>query len=381
MYELRRVLARQPVWSNELALATYEALYLGSFTSLDPVEGRSDTTSENANLLVGLTFGGSGSPLYDQIVNLTLNDANNNGIVTEDPNRSAEPISYDLGSGTVTSNLDSSQSYTVTITYGPNSGLSPVTVTLVVAQDDLGNMFIVPPVTNDATAAALAAGPIESIHIDSLVTATSSGLTFNRFGVDLLCFAGGTRIATAEGEVAVERLVAGMRIATLDGGLRPLRAVLSTRVPARGRHAPIVFRAGALGNQREIAVSPQHRMLMAGAAVELHFGCEEVLAPAIALVNGVDVVQREGGMVTYYHLIFDRHEIVCAEGIWSESLHFGPASLAALSAEALEQLEAMMPGGMAARRNEPAARPCLKVQEAAVLCRRPAPAVARRLAA
>lgn len=316
-----------------MATRTYEVFYLGNFQTLDPTEGTNNTISENAGLLVGRTFGGPGKPnqLWNRIVNLTINDVNNDGTVREDPPAQAEPISYNIGSGVQTSPLDSSQSYTATITYGPNTGLPPVTVTVVIAQDNAGNMFLVPPIAQDATFAALRAAPIQSITINSLVTANSQGLTLVRTSPDLLCFGRGARILTERGEVPVEELREGDMVATEDHGPQPLRAVLSRIVAAEGAFAPVVFAPGAIGNRRELVLSPQHRVLVAGAALELLFGAQEVLVPALAMVDGRSVTRREGGEVEYFHLVFDRHEIIFADGTRTESLHVGPGALDSLS--------------------------------------------------
>jgi hypothetical protein len=78
-----------------------------------------------------------------------------------------------------------------------------------------------------------------------------------------------------------------------------------------------------LGNARDLRVSPQHRMLLRGWQAGLLFGETEVLATAKSLVNDSTIRQVEGGMVDYFHILFDRHEVIFAEGAPSESFHPG----------------------------------------------------------
>jgi hypothetical protein len=68
-------------------------------------------------------------------------------------------------------------------------------------------------------------------------------------------------------------------------------------------------------------VSPEHRMLMTGWLAELNFGEDEVLVAAKHLVGMPGITRQEQAEITYLHLLFDRHEIVFAEGAPSESLH------------------------------------------------------------
>ena len=48
-------------------------------------------------------------------------------------------------------------------------------------------------------------------------------------------------------------------------------------------------------------------------------GEDEVLVAAKHLVGMDGVEQVAAGAVSYIHILFERHEIVCADGAWSES--------------------------------------------------------------
>ncbi|MBO9453205.1 Hint domain-containing protein [Tropicibacter sp. R16_0] len=141
------------------------------------------------------------------------------------------------------------------------------------------------------------------------------------------CFVAGTRIMTDMGPVPIEELHPGDRIVTRDHGLVPLRWVGGREVPAQGAYAPIRFTAGSLDNDRDLLVSPQHKMLLTGWKAELYFGEPEVLIAAKYLCDD-NSVRRDTSMRTvhYLHLLFDRHEVIYAEGCASESLD--PAYLA-----------------------------------------------------
>lgn len=134
-------------------------------------------------------------------------------------------------------------------------------------------------------------------------------------------FTKGTRITMADGQqVAIETLTPGARILTRDSGPQPVRWVGQQTVRATGAFAPITIAAGALNNEAELTLSPSHRLFIYQRVDVLKAGQKEVLVRARDLVGGPDVRQSEGGFVEYYQLLFDKHEIIYAEGIPAESL-------------------------------------------------------------
>lgn len=184
------------------------------------------------------------------------------------------------------------------------------------------------------------------------------------------CFTRGTWIATDQGEVRIEELSQGDLVMTADHGPQEIRWIGSHRVPAQGKMAPIVFAKGAIGNDRELAVSPQHRMLVSGPAAEILHGASEVMVPAKSLVNDLGVRARPGGWVEYFHILLDGHEVIFANGASTESLYPGPQALKSLDpenrAEILElfpELEAVMDHGIL----PPGARPFLTVRQGRAL--------------
>ncbi len=160
---------------------------------------------------------------------------------------------------------------------------------------------------------------------------------------NVVCFVRRTMIETDKGDVPIEDLQAGDRVRTLDHGLQCIRWIGSTRVAGHGVNAPVRIAAGALGNARALWVSQQHRMLLSGWEVELHFGEAHVLVPAKHLVGLSGIMIVELSSVEYFHMLFDRHEIVFAEGIESESFHPGAVGMNTLEEETRAEIYNLFP--------------------------------------
>lgn len=153
------------------------------------------------------------------------------------------------------------------------------------------------------------------------------------------CFTPGTMVATPRGEVAVEKLVAGDRIVTRDNGAQEIRWVgrrdLSWAQLLSNNHLkPILIPVGGLGNglpEREMLVSPNHRMLVANDRTQLYFAENEVLVAAKHLVGGEGVRQVDRAGVSYIHFMCDRHQVVLADGAWTESFQPDDRTLKGMS--------------------------------------------------
>ncbi|WP_460274794.1 Hint domain-containing protein [Celeribacter sp. ULVN23_4] len=184
----------------------------------------------------------------------------------------------------------------------------------------------------------------------------------------VICFAQGTRIATPYGPRPVEDLHPGDLIITMDNGIQPLRWVGARTVPAMGRFAPIEITKGALGNASDLIVSPQHRLLIRDWRSEMLFGTSEVFSAAKHLVNGTTIRERAGGVVTYYHLMFDRHEVIFAEETPTESFHVSNLSLTGVADAARDELFGLFPELRALpNQHGDTARKCLKAHETEIL--------------
>jgi Hint domain len=187
----------------------------------------------------------------------------------------------------------------------------------------------------------------------------------------LACFTHGTLIDTPDGPRLIEDLEPGDLVTTLGNGSQPLRWVGSRRVStiemiAAPELRPVLFETGAVGNSRALLVSPQHRMLLNDWRAQVYFGEDQVLVAAKAMVNGKTIRQvlPEHG-VTYCHLLFDRHEVIVAEGALSESFHPGEMGLGALDEAQRREIEALFP--MLALEERRAAFPIIRNTDAKAL--------------
>lgn len=180
------------------------------------------------------------------------------------------------------------------------------------------------------------------------------------------CFVKGTLIETAQGPIAAECLRPGDLVRTLDHGLQPVRWIGQRRISGMGDMAPVRIRAGALGNYRDLLVSPQHRMLIRDWRSEVYFGEPQMFVAAKHLINNKTIARTPCHEVTYVHMTFDQHEVILAEGIPTESLHLGTVALSALDRAAQAEVRALFPE-LEQTRPAPLARGCLRHWEGRLL--------------
>lgn len=167
----------------------------------------------------------------------------------------------------------------------------------------------------------------------------------------LVCFAKGTEIRTPTGTSKVEDLQVDDSVMTADGPQRlrwvGRRHVTRSELNHNDKFRPIRITAGALGRglpQSDLLVSRQHRMLVSSPVAARMFGAENVLVSAIQLtaLPGIHIDESVTD-VTYFHLLFDAHQIVFANDAPSESLMTGPEALRALSDDARAEIAALFP--------------------------------------
>jgi Hint domain/Bacterial Ig domain len=163
-------------------------------------------------------------------------------------------------------------------------------------------------------------------------------------GTIVPCFVAGARIETARGAIPVEEVEVGDLVRTLDDGWQPVRWHGQREVPSQGSLAAVRIPAGTFGDHGALSVSPQHRLHFEGWRAELYCGEAEVLVKAIHLVRaGLLQQDRSGAPVSYHHLLFDRHQVIRAEGLWSESYHPGPMTLGDDDAEMRDEIFTLFP--------------------------------------
>lgn len=202
--------------------------------------------------------------------------------------------------------------------------------------------------------------------VDNLIGMSSSiqlnvgdVLTFSNFVLDsaeaydgLVCFANGTTIETMSGAVPVERLQVGKKVKTMNNGFQEIRWIGQRQlsrwdIEKNEKLRPVLITAGALGKNvpsQDLRVSRQHRMLIRSKVADRMVGKPEVLVAAIHLTGspGIDV-DRTCSEVVYYHLLFDEHEVIFANGAAAESLFTGLQALKSLSTAALVELTTIFP--------------------------------------
>ncbi len=321
---------------------TFSVFSLGQQAIIDPTEG--NTNAENASALVGESFGSSSDPLFNSEATFSSISHSGGGSSYFDQNQwsSSDQFSID-GSGSFT--FDAAAIYNATITYSDGT---TDTITAVVFQDTNGNTYLAPEFSDNADQAALEAGPIESLSLDSLAGSNYSGLTANREDWDVVtCFAKGTLILTTNGERMIEDLAVGDLVETRDSGAQAIRWIGGTKRKVSPKLAPIRITAGALGQglpKRDLLVSPQHRMLVRSRIAQRMSRGGEVLVAAKKLLDlpGV-LVADEFQEISYYHILCDDHQILFAEGAEAESFYLGAMALQALDEEALEEVKDLLP--------------------------------------
>ncbi|WP_375263398.1 Hint domain-containing protein [Palleronia sp.] len=215
------------------------------------------------------------------------------------------------------------------------------------------------------------------VQLHNSSTGQSANINFWDIEKFAPCFTPGTLVATPQGEVPIERLQVGGRVITRDNGTQVIawvgrkaldRATL-VRQPALN---PVLIRKGALGGglpERDMVVSPNHRMLSATDEAALYFEEREVLVAAKHLCHfdGIDTV--EASSVEYIHIMFERHEVILADGTWTESFQPGDYSLKGLEDAQRAEVLAIFPEltDLRAGQGMRSARRSLKAYEAALL--------------
>ena len=157
------------------------------------------------------------------------------------------------------------------------------------------------------------------------------------------CFADGTRIRTEVGHQLIGTLSEGDLIWTRDNGLQPVQWIGRKTVPGIGKYAPVQFSPETFGALKPHQVSQNHRMFLTGWRAQLMFGEDEILVPAKALVDDCDVRICECNSVTYFHLLFDDHQIVSGDGVLSESFFPGAEAMKVVDCGTQREMLALFP--------------------------------------
>ncbi|WP_460273806.1 Hint domain-containing protein [Celeribacter sp. ULVN23_4] len=166
-----------------------------------------------------------------------------------------------------------------------------------------------------------------------------------------ICFTPGSLIATVRGEVAVESLQEGDQIFTRDNGSQSIvwtgrKELTVEQVERKTDLIPVMIAKGALGNglpERDLMVSPQHRVLLTSDRAALYFEDREVLTAAKHLVGLPGITRPALSAVTYIHFMCENHEVVLSNGAWTETFQPGNSSLGALEAGQRTEIFTLFP--------------------------------------
>lgn len=165
-----------------------------------------------------------------------------------------------------------------------------------------------------------------------------------------LCFASGTRLLCEDGEYRlVEDLHEGDLVMTKDNGLKPIKWIGGSEVTSETldqfpNRRPIVFDTGVIGNDRPLRVSPQHRISTVGTPFENAIEGVETIMPAKFFVNDQTImIDNSCEPLTYYHVMFDQHELVKSEGAWTESYYPGAYSMDTMPDATREEITFFFP--------------------------------------
>jgi hypothetical protein len=322
--------------------------FLGNVADVDPNED--DFNAENAANLVGLTATGA-----DVLENVAITNFDNfdTGVIGDNDinglNLLGDTVTYGAnGAASVTRTADSTMTGTVNVILGDETTF---VANVLFVQMDNGDVFVTnligsPQLLNNQN--------IQSIEIASVTVTNASGYFTSQTATNatVVCYASGTVIATQNGACAIEDLSQGDIVMTADNGPKPILWIGSQHLGPRqlendSKIRPIRICAGALGQNipaTDLVVSPQHRMLVRSKIARKMFDADEVLVAAkqLLMLAGVDIA-HDIDEVTYFHFMFDQHEVIYANGAASESLYPGPEALKSVSAEACIEILTLFP--------------------------------------
>jgi len=197
------------------------------------------------------------------------------------------------------------------------------------------------------------------------------------------CFVAGTLIETPRGPRPIETLRMGDIVLTRDNGMQEVRWVGARHLDLLagddlGHLQPIRIRKDAFGKglpDRDVLLSPMHRVIVRDPLVGLLTGKDEVLCPVRQLVNGRSVIRENLHAVSYHHLLFDDHQVLSSSGCDSESFYPGHVGLGGFDDATREEVLALFPDLRSFDNGYgPTARQVVKKHEAVLLADRLTPA-------
>ena len=124
----------------------------------------------------------------------------------------------------------------------------------------------------------------------------------------------GTTILTLDGELPVEHLSVGDRVISRTSGTAVLRDINVTALMM----TPIRIKAGSLGHtrpDRDMIVAPEAQLHIRDWRAEALFGTPTAMVPARRLIDGEFVAEETTRVMTLFTLVFDRPQVIYADGM------------------------------------------------------------------
>lgn len=341
---------------------TVNALYLGNFdlkldstTNVMSGDGRAENAAQWVDSVQGVNFADGGSSIRE----LDASSYGTDDIIATNDTSSSTYYNQDYftdDTGTVV-RIDAAIRIEVTITYDAGNGPMTKTVQVAALQMDNGDMYLYPSKEGGLSQTSLDnLGTISSLTVNRLIGNDLAGdeLIYHNSTIvgTVICFTTGTMIQTPLGEVPVEQLSAGDLVVTMDSNAMPIKWIGSRHLDAAALRDnphlhPITIRAGALGDglpATDLTVSPQHRILVQSSIAARMFGQRQVLVAAkhLMCLDGIGLSDDASG-VTYWHFLFDSHQIVFANNTPAESLFPGMMALQSLGEAARDEILELFP--------------------------------------
>lgn len=182
----------------------------------------------------------------------------------------------------------------------------------------------------------------------------------------LLGLAGTASLRTPCGERRAENVRPGDLIVTRDNGLQPVRLVWTRTVAeadiaADPSLAPVRLKARAIGPmmpRRDLLVAAGHRVLIPGYRLADLPDNQPCLISARDIADASDEAYLDKGVdeITYYNIVFDAHQVFCANGLPVESYLPCVDTMGELDDEVRESLATVFAGSAEAGDAFPKAR-------------------------
>jgi len=174
-----------------------------------------------------------------------------------------------------------------------------------------------------------------------ILTSTHIAPAIPLFEAAVSAFARGTLISTPSGEVAIEDLVPGDMVMTLEGNAAPIQWIgATTYMPERmAKHDRTIHMtrivADAFGMSRPssyLMAGPAARILHTPDQLRAAAGTSKMLTPVRSFVDGENVIDvAPPAPVRLFHLCLQHHAVIFAGGLEVETYHPGAGATHAVS--------------------------------------------------